>query len=152
MAKCWWFHRDTTGFSANALIPSVRAHVSSDGQSLVASNLLTGFDLYDLDSGDLVRAFGHDVGDKRATPVKFTELDDAIVGGTTVGMMHVWDANTGRRVQTMLHSGGLYPPPNLSMFRLCIAFTSRSPKNTCLRCQSRMAFATQLFIRYALGV
>ena len=80
--------------------------MSSDNRSLVVSNLLTGFDLYDLDSGDLIRAFGHDVGDKRATPVKFTESDGVIIGGTTVGTMHAWDANTGRRVQTMFHSGG----------------------------------------------
>ncbi|KAI1783787.1 WD40-repeat-containing domain protein [Ganoderma leucocontextum] len=112
----------------------VRGHMSSDGQSLVMSNLLTRFDLYDLISGDLIRAFGHDVGEKRAMPVKFTELDDVIVGGTTVGTMHAWDANTGRRVQTLVHSGGHCDNHTPSMFRSRAVFASRSPKDTCPRC------------------
>ncbi|KAI0689982.1 WD40-repeat-containing domain protein [Cerioporus squamosus] len=83
----------------------VRADLSQDGTLLVISNLLTGFDLYSLETGELLRAFGHDVGGKYPTPVKFIEAESAIVGGSAVGEMHIWDTATGRRVQTISYGG-----------------------------------------------
>ena len=75
------------------------------GDLLITSNILTGFDLYSLGSGSLIRAFGHDVGEKRATAVKFIESGKAILGGTTVGEMVIWDVSTGRKLQTLTHAG-----------------------------------------------
>ncbi|KAI0695270.1 WD40-repeat-containing domain protein [Cerioporus squamosus] len=82
-----------------------RADVSIDGEYLALANPLSGFGLYSLRSGDLVRAFGHEVGFKRATPVKFIESGKAIIGGSTVGEVNIWDIETGRKVQTLLHTG-----------------------------------------------
>ncbi|RPD78035.1 WD40 repeat-like protein, partial [Lentinus tigrinus ALCF2SS1-7] len=76
------------------LYDSARADVSIDGERLALANPLSGFGIYSLKSGDLVRAFGHEVGHKRATPVKFIESGKAIVGGTTVGEVNIWDIET----------------------------------------------------------
>ncbi len=84
---------------------STRASLNNDGSLLIAANLLTGFDLYSLETGDLIRAFGHDVGEKRMTPVIFLESGTVILGGTTVGEMHLWDVSTGRKLQTLVHAG-----------------------------------------------
>lgn len=54
-----------------------------------------------------MRAFGHEVGQKRATGVKFIESDKAMVGGSTVGVVNVWDIETGRKIQTLTHAGAL---------------------------------------------
>ena len=85
--------------------PSVRADLSEDGEYLAVSNLVIGFYLYDLASGDIVRAFGHDVGERRATPVRFIESDGALVGGTTTGQMNIWDTSSGQQAQTLSHNG-----------------------------------------------
>ncbi|RPD56983.1 WD40 repeat-like protein, partial [Lentinus tigrinus ALCF2SS1-7] len=74
--------------------PIARADVSVDGEHLALANPLSGFGIYSLESGDLVRAFGHEVGHKRATPVKFIDSGKAIIGGTTVGEVNIWDIET----------------------------------------------------------
>ncbi len=86
--------------------------MSINGDHLAIANPLSGFGLYSLKSGDLVRAFGQDVGYKRATPVKFIEFGKAIVGGSTVGEVNIWDIDTGRKIDTLLHTGA---PIGLSM-------------------------------------
>lgn len=75
--------------------------LSHDSARIIVSNLSTGFDLYTVASGDHSRAFGHEFGSRRATPVKFVECSDIIVGGTTVGEMVLWDTSSGRRIQTL---------------------------------------------------
>ncbi|KAI9059350.1 WD40 repeat-like protein [Trametes sanguinea] len=82
-----------------------RADLSFDDKSLVVSNALTGFDLYSLESGNLIRAFGHDMRARRATPVRFAETGQSIVGGTTIGEMLVWDVSSGRRMQSLPWEG-----------------------------------------------
>ena len=84
---------------------SARADVSANGRHLTVANPSSGFAIYSLRSGDLVRAFGHEVGHKRATPVKFIESGKAIVGGSTVGEVNIWDIETGRKLQTIMHTG-----------------------------------------------
>ena len=84
---------------------SARADVSVDGERLAIANPLSGFGIYSLSSGALVRAFGHEVGHKRATPVKFIDSGKAIVGGTTVGEVNIWDIESGRKIQTIVHPG-----------------------------------------------
>ncbi|KAI0689580.1 WD40-repeat-containing domain protein [Cerioporus squamosus] len=87
--------------------PVARADLSK-GDRLAVANPLSGFSIYSLKSGDLVRAFGHEVGQKRAPAVKFIESDKAIVGGSTVGEVNVWDIETGRKIQTLSHAGASY--------------------------------------------
>ncbi|KAH9858477.1 WD40-repeat-containing domain protein, partial [Lenzites betulinus] len=71
-----------------------RADLTDDGRAIIVSNALTGFDLYSVESGKILRAFGHEVGTKRATPVKFIEAGNAVVGGTTVGAIVIWDIHS----------------------------------------------------------
>ncbi len=57
-----------------------------------------------------MRAFGQEVGQKRAFAVKFIESDKAIVGGSTVGEVNLWDIETGRKIQTLSHAGAACIP------------------------------------------
>ncbi len=77
------------------------------GDHLVACDPITGFNLYSLKSGHLVRAFGHGFQGHRAALAKLIEAESgAIVGGTTVGEVTIWDVVTGRKVQNLHHQGG----------------------------------------------
>ncbi|KAH9856305.1 WD40-repeat-containing domain protein [Lenzites betulinus] len=89
-----------------------RVDVAEDARRMAVSNLLTGFDLYSTSSGKLVRALGHDVGAKRATPVRFIESGSALVGGTTMGELMIWDTTTGRKLQTLIYHGKYTPCDN----------------------------------------
>ena len=94
--------------------------MSVDGERLAIANPLSGFGIYNLSSGGLVRAFGHEVGHKRATPVKFIDSGKAIVGGSTVGEVNIWDIESGRKIQTIVHSGAFWAI-------LCAALITRHP-------------------------
>ncbi|KAI1788724.1 WD40-repeat-containing domain protein [Ganoderma leucocontextum] len=72
------------------------ASVSEDGTCIVVSNLTTGFDVYLVDSGELLRSFEHDVGECLPTPVLFIHNGQAVVGGTTVGKVNMWDLDRGK--------------------------------------------------------
>lgn len=86
-------------------LTSARASLNDSGESIVIANPLAGFTLYNVQTGDLVRAFGHDIGQERATSVKLIERGTAIVGGSTIGAVNIWDIETGRKVQTLIHGG-----------------------------------------------
>ncbi|KAI0648932.1 WD40-repeat-containing domain protein [Trametes meyenii] len=81
------------------------ADLSCDDRRLAVSNVVTGFDLYALSSGHLLRAFGQDAVNRRATPVRFIESGSVLVGGTTVGEIVVWDLNSGCKLQTLIPGG-----------------------------------------------
>ena len=87
-----------------------RAHISDGGEYLITSSPLSGYDIYSVKSADLLRHFGHDAGEKRATSVKFLELEATVITGTTVGEVNIWEIHTGRRLQTLAHHGEFYCP------------------------------------------
>ncbi|PIL28478.1 hypothetical protein GSI_08516 [Ganoderma sinense ZZ0214-1] len=72
------------------------ASVSEDGTCVAVSNLTTGFDIYLLDSGKLLHTFEHDVGERLPTPVLFIHNGQAVVGGSTVGRVNMWDLDRGK--------------------------------------------------------
>ena len=72
------------------------ASVSEDGAYVAISNLETGFDIRALDTGNLIRSCEHDVGESWPTPVLFIHGGRAIVGGTTVGKVTIWDVFMGK--------------------------------------------------------
>ncbi|KAI0708453.1 WD40-repeat-containing domain protein, partial [Earliella scabrosa] len=67
------------------------ASLSEDGLYLAISNLTTGFDVYRTDTQKPVGSYKHDIGDSRPTPVLFIHGGHAIVGGSTVGIVNIWD-------------------------------------------------------------
>ncbi|RDX44266.1 WD40 repeat-like protein [Lentinus brumalis] len=73
------------------------ASLSEDGALLAVSNLAQGFDVYRTDTGQPAGTFRHIVGKPQPTPVLFIHGGRAIVGGSTVGTVHVWDLEQGGR-------------------------------------------------------
>ncbi|KAI8969517.1 WD40-repeat-containing domain protein [Trametes punicea] len=84
-------------------VPGLIGHasVSPDGAHIVISNMVSGFDMYDLATQATVRSFRHDSIDGiRTVPVTFVHGGHAIFGGSTVGKATLWNADNGRRHQT----------------------------------------------------
>ncbi|KAJ3006965.1 hypothetical protein NUW54_g3730 [Trametes sanguinea] len=81
----------------NIPLPGVIAHssVSPDGRTIAISNMLSGFDLYDLESQAVLRSFTHPVDMLRAVPVKFVHGGYALLGGSTAGIVHLWNVHNG---------------------------------------------------------
>ncbi|KAI9057524.1 WD40 repeat-like protein [Trametes sanguinea] len=79
-------------------LPGVIAHssVSPDGATIAISNMVSGFDLYDLTSQAVLRSFTHPVESLRAVPVLFVHGGHALLGGSTTGQIHLWNSHNGR--------------------------------------------------------
>ncbi|KAI0667015.1 WD40-repeat-containing domain protein [Trametes maxima] len=67
-----------------------RLGLSPDGTHLVVSNLVYGFDIYDLNTGTLALAVSHDNGEEYPVPVLYIHGGRAIIGGSTVGSLNIW--------------------------------------------------------------
>ena len=81
--------------------------LSADGQFLVISNLLTGFELFHMKAPAEVESlfsFTQDVSPGRPLPVRFLHRDHAIIGGTSHGQVNVWDVFS--RLKQSLSIGG----------------------------------------------
>ncbi|RDX42307.1 WD40 repeat-like protein [Lentinus brumalis] len=78
------------------LFDPARASLSPDGSLLAISNLATGFDVYRTDTEQPVGMYRHDVGKRQPTPVLFIHGGQAIVGGSTVGAVNIWDMKLGK--------------------------------------------------------
>ncbi len=66
------------------------------------SNLVAGFDIYDLNDGKIVCSFTHDIGnEERATPVLFIHDGHAILGGSVVGYVNLWFVDSGIRLEPL---------------------------------------------------
>ncbi|OSC99815.1 WD40 repeat-like protein [Trametes coccinea BRFM310] len=94
--------------------PGARSSLSPDGSRLAVSNLVYGFDIYDVDTGALALAVTHDIGKEYPAPVLYIHGGHAIVGGSTVGMVNIWyvDQTISRKMQTLSVSGRfLYARP-----------------------------------------
>ncbi|KAI0644317.1 WD40-repeat-containing domain protein [Trametes meyenii] len=99
------------GIPTNGLI--AHASVSTDSRHLVVSNLSSAFDVYAMEDGASKGAVRNAAGESiRAVPVVFAHGDKWIVGGSTIGTVHVWDATTLRLMQ-QLSVGGTRPSMSL---------------------------------------
>ena len=74
---------------------------------LVVSNMTSGFDVYQTDTGTSLGTLSHTVGRLHIVPVLFAHGGNAIIGGSCVGEVMVWDATTLRKHQTLLLQGEL---------------------------------------------
>ena len=82
---------------------SAAASLSTDGKFFTVSNLLTGFDIYAMDSEHPLRSLIHQMGEQYPTPVIFIHGGHAVVGGSTVGEVDLWDFDSGRKLHSLLH-------------------------------------------------
>ncbi|KAI0364053.1 WD40 repeat-like protein [Pilatotrama ljubarskyi] len=79
------------------------ASISQDGHLIAVSNVISGFDVYAVDSGAAVCSFGHTVGEFRKVPVLFVHDGLALVGGNMHGDVHLWDVDSGRKLHSLVH-------------------------------------------------
>lgn len=78
--------------------------VSRDHRFLAVSNMCTGFDIYDLKSNAPIANMNHNVG-SYCIPVVFAHRGHALLGGSPVGAVGLWDVRTGRRLHNLPHAG-----------------------------------------------
>ncbi|KAI0715887.1 WD40-repeat-containing domain protein [Cerioporus squamosus] len=88
----------------NGLI--AHACVSPDGRRFVVSNMTSGFDVYETETGRSVGSIHHPVAKLLAVPVLFAHNGTVIIGGSAVGEAHIWDAST-RHLRQSLVLGGM---------------------------------------------
>lgn len=88
---------------------SAAASVTEDGSRLAVSNL-TGFDIYALKTMRSEGSYPHTVGEIYATPVLFVHGGNAVLGGSVVGQVGLWDVTTGRKHFTLRLQSMCFPP------------------------------------------
>ncbi|RPD58128.1 WD40 repeat-like protein [Lentinus tigrinus ALCF2SS1-7] len=64
--------------------------------NIAVSNLVSGFDVYRMDTEVPVGLFDHAVGEPYPTPVHFIHGGHALVGGSSVGQIDIWDLRAGK--------------------------------------------------------
>ncbi|KAH9896046.1 WD40-repeat-containing domain protein [Cubamyces lactineus] len=77
--------------------------LSPDGSNIAVANMVNGFDVYDLDTGAVVLSLFHKVGKEYPVPVQYVHGGNAILGGSTVGMLDLWyvEGTLSRKMQTL---------------------------------------------------
>ncbi|KAI0364228.1 WD40 repeat-like protein [Pilatotrama ljubarskyi] len=82
------------------------ASLSPDGSILAISNIVSGFDIYAMDTGASIGSLDNpSTHAVRAVPVLFAHGGSAIIGGSTIGVVNVWDGTT-QRVQHKVKVAG----------------------------------------------
>lgn len=79
--------------------------VPSGSVEVVVHNLVDGFDVYDMESGRLLHMFKQEELDCISLPCVTTHGNSAIVSGSSVGNVRIWDLNSGTKVTTIAHRG-----------------------------------------------
>ncbi|KAI0363071.1 WD40 repeat-like protein [Pilatotrama ljubarskyi] len=90
------------------------AHLTQDGRILAISNMLTGFELFELKGFvelEPLFEFQQDVINGPPIPVHFLHGDHAIIGGTLHGQVNIWDIYSRRKQQ--LAMGGMLPADSI---------------------------------------
>ncbi|KAI1783092.1 WD40-repeat-containing domain protein [Ganoderma leucocontextum] len=81
------------------------ASITADGQKLVVSNMASGFDIYETATGNSLGTLNHAVGRVFAVPVLFVHGGNAVIAGSTVGEVHLWNVSTLRLHQILRLNG-----------------------------------------------
>ncbi|KAI0720091.1 WD40-repeat-containing domain protein [Cerioporus squamosus] len=101
--KTW---RSVLTIPMNGLI--AHACVSPNGKRFVVSNMTSGFDVYETETGRSVGAINHPVAKLLAVPVSFAHNGAVIIGGSAVGEAHIWDATTRHLRQSLFLGDSKY--------------------------------------------
>ncbi|KAJ8457004.1 hypothetical protein ONZ51_g11789 [Trametes cubensis] len=80
--------------------------VSKDGKLIAISNVISGFDVYSLESDDALCTVGHTVTEYRKIPIVLIHEAAALVGGNLQGDVHLWDVSSGRKLHSLVHAEG----------------------------------------------
>ena len=81
-------------------------HVSPDGNTLVVSNLDSGFDVYHLDNSTSDGSILHPCHGRKV-PITFIHGGFALLGGSSFGQVSIWDARSRKLLQVLKHEGTL---------------------------------------------
>ncbi|OCH83985.1 hypothetical protein OBBRIDRAFT_697070, partial [Obba rivulosa] len=90
------------------ICPGVRIGCSSlspDHKTIVISNLLNGFDLYDLQSRVLLQTYTVRMRENVILPVRFIHNGTALLFGSSCGMVTIVDRSTGCLIDVLSHGG-----------------------------------------------
>ncbi|KAI5989697.1 WD40-repeat-containing domain protein [Pisolithus albus] len=79
-------------------------HISPDGNTLVVSNLDSGFDVYHLNNCTLDGSILHPCHGRKI-PVAFIHGGFAILSGSSLGQVSIWDASSRTLLQVLKHEG-----------------------------------------------
>ncbi|KAI9061944.1 WD40 repeat-like protein [Trametes sanguinea] len=113
-ARTWTLLRNFDNRAAGVM---ARSSLSPDGSRIVVSNLLSGFDVYDVESGSLVLTLFHKVSKQYPVPVVYGHGGHAIISGSTVGVIDIWYIEgTLSRKMTSLRVPGTW------QYVLCISY------------------------------
>ncbi|KAI1786033.1 WD40-repeat-containing domain protein [Ganoderma leucocontextum] len=93
----------------NSLIAN--ASITPDGRKLAVSNMVSGFDIYDTDTGSSLGTLSHVIDRIYAVPILFAHGGNAVIGGSTVGEIDIWDVANLRKHQTLGLGGKLVRLP-----------------------------------------
>ncbi|OSD01991.1 WD40 repeat-like protein [Trametes coccinea BRFM310] len=95
------FGDSTSGWMASSSL-------SPDGSHIAVANLVSGFDVYDLYTGATVLSLFHEVGEEFPVPVLYVHGGNAILGGSTAGVLDLWyvEGTLSRKMQTFPIPGG----------------------------------------------
>ena len=91
-------------FSSVLTSCSASVSLSEDGKYLAVSNVDRGFDVFVMASGEPLCSFEHEVEEPRAVPVLFVHSGQAIVGGSVIGKVNVWDIFLGKMPPLLIPS------------------------------------------------
>ncbi|TFK82789.1 WD40 repeat-like protein [Polyporus arcularius HHB13444] len=83
--------------------PIARTDLSPDGQYIALYNLSKGIEVRRVSNGNLRCAFPLDANEKRLLPVLFIHGGDALVAGTTNGVVSLWHLETSQKIQDLRH-------------------------------------------------
>ncbi|KAI0712370.1 WD40-repeat-containing domain protein [Earliella scabrosa] len=93
----------TVVHTVNFRDPVASTAVSTDGTTLAAYNLLKGIELRNIADGTLMCTFPPDAGERYLIPVMFIHGGHAVVGGTTSGVVGIWDLRSSQKIQDLNH-------------------------------------------------
>lgn len=95
-------------FEVDSFEHSLSASLSPDGDLLAVSNLITGFDIYSLSSHAYHRHILHENDrstGKVALPVKIVHGGQAMLSGSSFGMVGLWDLPEAVLIHNLNHGG-----------------------------------------------
>ncbi|KAI0657557.1 WD40-repeat-containing domain protein [Cubamyces menziesii] len=77
--------------------------LSPDAVHIAVANMVNGFDVYNLDTGAIVLSLFHKVGKQYPAPVLYVHGGNAILGGSTAGVLDLWyvEGALSRKMQTL---------------------------------------------------
>ena len=103
------------------------ASLSPNGAYIAISDLSTGFEIYEMDTELVYGSFQHDVGEPFPTPVLFIHNGNALVGGSTVGNVNIWDVHgMGKMHSLTISSTRALPRTSKRPFNFCFQSVLKS--------------------------